>query len=60
MKRGAIHKNVNAKQVLVWFPDALISAMQECVVRTDTDRSKLIRQAVREKLEGLGISVQEQ
>lgn len=49
MKRGPVTKS-NSKQVLVWFPDPLISLVDSAVSQLDTDRSKFIRAAVREKI----------
>lgn len=48
MKRGAIVKK-KARQVIVWMPVDLIRGMDRAVGVLDLDRSKFIRQAVREK-----------
>jgi hypothetical protein len=50
VKRGALQKKQKSRAVIVWFPDALISGMAEAVQMTDSDRSKFIRNAVREKI----------
>lgn len=49
--RGAVHKNKDeAKPVLCWFPLDLLAALDAAVVEEDTDRSKLIRKAIRHYL----------
>ena len=48
MKRGAVQKS-KAKAVIVWFPIELLAGLDQAVRLTDSDRSKYIRQAVREK-----------
>jgi len=58
MKRGAVTKT-NARQILVWFPNQLIPLIDQAVDRLDTDRSKFIRNAVREKMERSGIAIKE-
>lgn len=46
--RGAVHKNKEeAKPVLCWFPLDLLAALDAAVVAEDSDRSKLIRKAIR-------------
>jgi metal-responsive CopG/Arc/MetJ family transcriptional regulator len=50
MKRGAITKKKQTRQIIAWFPDALISEMDHAVVIADVDRSKFLRSAVREKV----------
>jgi metal-responsive CopG/Arc/MetJ family transcriptional regulator len=49
MKRGAIQKS-KSKAVLVFFPNEIMPLIDHAVVDQDTDRSKFIRNAVREKL----------
>jgi metal-responsive CopG/Arc/MetJ family transcriptional regulator len=49
MRRGAVRKK-GSTLVTVWFPTHVAEAVQEAIVRTDSDRSKYIRSAVREKL----------
>ncbi len=58
MKRGAVTKD-RSRQILVWFPEPLIPLLDNAVVRLDTDRSKFIRNAVREKISRAGITVKE-
>ena len=52
MKRGTITKRA-AKAVLVYFPHEIIPLIDQAVEQQDSDRSKFIRNAVREKL-GIG------
>lgn len=54
MKRGAIR---NPESVLInfWCPRTLVPSIDHGVDLTDTDRSKFIRQAIREKLGRHGI-----
>lgn len=55
MKRGLVSKS-KAQPVAVWLPDALKAQLDAAVERTDTDRSKLIRSALREKLASLKLT----
>jgi metal-responsive CopG/Arc/MetJ family transcriptional regulator len=55
MTRGTVTKN-KAQPVAVWLPDALKDQLDRAVQLTDTDRSKLIRAALREKLASLKLS----
>lgn len=58
MKRGSIqHKN--AKLLGAWLPDALVAALDRAVEEKDTDRSKFVRAAIREKLARIGIPAPE-
>lgn len=50
MKRGAVKKS-EAKLIPVWMPIPMIAALAEAVQELDTDRSKFIRQAIREKIQ---------
>ena len=59
MKRGAVSKNVS-KLITLWVPSALLPYINQGVIITDTDRSKFIRQAVREKLQRNGITISDQ
>jgi hypothetical protein len=54
MARGAVTKR-NGKPVLFWVPEALLPALDQGVHALDLDRSKFIRQAIREKLTRLGV-----
>lgn len=56
MKRGAI-KKAESTLVNVYFPDPLLKHVDGAVVELDTDRSKFMRQAVREKLVKHGIKI---
>ncbi len=38
------------KQVVVWFPQAVVAEIESLLPGLDTDRSKFIRRAVKEKL----------
>jgi metal-responsive CopG/Arc/MetJ family transcriptional regulator len=49
MKRGAVSKS-QCKLVGIWFPLELLPVIDDAVQREDTDRSKFVRNAVREKL----------
>jgi hypothetical protein len=40
----------------VWMPEELFPHIDRGVRELDLDRSKFVRQAIREKLEGLGIN----
>jgi metal-responsive CopG/Arc/MetJ family transcriptional regulator len=48
MKRGAVKKS-ECKLVNVWVPQALLTTLDRAVTLTDSDRSKFIRAAIREK-----------
>jgi metal-responsive CopG/Arc/MetJ family transcriptional regulator len=43
-------KRRGSKLLSVWVPDALIPLLDEGVRKEDSDRSKFIRNAIREKL----------
>jgi metal-responsive CopG/Arc/MetJ family transcriptional regulator len=54
MKRGSV--TVSQSQLIaLWVPRPLVDALDYAVQIQDTDRSKFIRQAVRHKIEALGI-----
>lgn len=55
MKRGAITKETS-RLIHIWIPKALIPSIDQGVKKHDVDRSKYIRQAVREKLNRDGIN----
>ncbi len=55
MKRGAV-RNKNAQLLGAWLPDAMIVLLDQAVQEHDTDRSKFVRAAIREKLTKLGIT----
>lgn len=46
-KRGAVRKS-EAHLIAVWVPIHLASAIDRVVERDDTDRSKFVREAIRE------------
>lgn len=46
-KRGSVTK-AGSQLVAVWLPNDLCARLDELVRRNDTDRSKLIRQAIRQ------------
>jgi metal-responsive CopG/Arc/MetJ family transcriptional regulator len=46
----------SAKAVLVYFPEAVVTAVDRIVVSEDTDRSKWIRKAIREALQRRNVS----
>lgn len=48
-RRGAVTKS-ESRAVIVYFPKTIIPLIDEAVRLRDTDRSKFIRSAVREKL----------
>lgn len=48
-RRGAVTKS-ESKQIIVYFPKAIMPLIDRAVDMADTDRSKYIRSAVREKL----------
>lgn len=47
--RGAVRRET-AKPVLILFPNELLEGVNQAVVLLDTDRSKFVRNAVREQL----------
>jgi len=49
MKRG-LGKKVKGKLLAVWVPESLLSRLDEGAKREDSDRSKFVRNAIREKL----------
>lgn len=55
MRRGAV-QNKKAQLLGAWLPDAMIEQLDRAVVEYDTDRSKFVRAAIREKLIKLGIT----
>lgn len=52
-------KTTQSEMVTLWMPKELVRALDLEVQRSDSDRSKLIRHAVREKLSRLGIKSKE-
>jgi len=51
----AVSRN-SCKPVLVYFPEAVVRAVNLAVVAEDTDRSKWIRKAIREALDRRGVA----
>ena len=49
-KTTAVSKK-NGKQVIVWFPKDLIETLDQILPSLDTDRSKFLRAAAREKID---------
>ena len=49
MKRGSVTK-AESELVSFWLPRAIAAMLDAAVRKTDTDRSKFIRSALREKL----------
>jgi hypothetical protein len=49
MRRGALSKT-QSELVGGWFPKHIVDVIDRVVVARDTDRSKFLREAVREKL----------
>lgn len=59
MKRGLIRKP-DARLLTVWVPNQLLPLLDRGVDKTDSDRSKFVRTAIREKLARHGIEITEQ
>ncbi len=47
--RGAVSNNEDSHLVSVWVPNTWVEKIQRAVKSRDTDRSKWIREAIREK-----------
>lgn len=45
-KRGSVHKS-GSQFIAAWIPDEIVEAMDSAVRERDTDRSKIIRNALR-------------
>lgn len=58
MKRGAVIKS-ESRLITLWVPTPLIPLIERGVHKVDSDRSKFIRNAIREKLLRHGIAVKE-
>jgi len=54
MKRGAIQKR-KARLVSLWIPKDMDKAIVDVVEAEDSDKSKFIRAAIREKVRRLGV-----
>ncbi len=57
MKRGI--KKTECVLINVWVPKVLVPTIDEAVVMEDSDRSKFIRNAVREKIRKVGLTIPE-
>jgi metal-responsive CopG/Arc/MetJ family transcriptional regulator len=58
MKRGSITK-AESRMLTIWVPEQLIPKIDAGVRVCDSDRSKFIRNAIREKLARHGVSTKE-
>lgn len=56
MKRTAVRKK-DSQLVALWMPRQMEDSVSQAVIIEDTDRSKFIRRAVKEKLQRMGINV---
>lgn len=56
MKRGVVKKK-EARIVNLWCPPEVILVLDQGVHAEDSDRSKFIRNAIREKARRLGIKI---
>ena len=54
MKRGSLTKS-KSKLVAVWLPAGMTDALEVAVQSEDSDRSKIIRRALRRQFDELGI-----
>lgn len=54
MKRGK-YKNRNGVAITAWLPKAMVSAIDLAVHMEDSDRSKFIRNAVKDRALRLGV-----
>jgi metal-responsive CopG/Arc/MetJ family transcriptional regulator len=59
MRRGAVRKD-QSRLMTVWIPVGLLPFLDAAVKAEDTDRSKFVRRAIREKLMELGIDSESQ
>lgn len=51
IKRGAVRANDDTKFLGGWVPALMVDLIDQSIARTDLDRSKFMRAALREKLE---------
>ena len=54
MKRGTI-KKADSRLLTVWIPESLEGPLEQGVAKEDSDKSKFVRNAIREKLARHGI-----
>lgn len=60
MARRSFSRNSKGTKLLnFWAPEQLIQALSSAVVVCDTDKSKFIRAAIREKAARAGIEIRE-
>jgi metal-responsive CopG/Arc/MetJ family transcriptional regulator len=59
MKRGSVNK-ANSELVALWVPLPLLNALDRAVTHEDSDRSKFIRRAVRNRVSEMGLTVNEE
>lgn len=57
MKRGAITK-AKSQLVAVWIPNGMVEALDVAVKQEDTDKSKIIRRALRRQFADMGIKTE--
>jgi metal-responsive CopG/Arc/MetJ family transcriptional regulator len=53
MKRGTVTKN-ESELIAVWIPRPMLAAVDKAVKIEDSDRSKFVRRAVKNRIEELG------
>lgn len=58
MSRGSVRKR-SSEMVALWIPRSLVCALDRGVKKLDSDRSKFIRAALREKINRDGIVVED-
>lgn len=59
MKRGSISKNKSV-MLTVWVPKVLLPSLERGVLLEDSDKSKFVRKAIREKLARHGVQMSEE
>ena len=57
MKRGSV-KSSESELVALWVPRPLLAALDHAVGQEDSNRSKFIRKAVRNRIADLGLGVE--
>lgn len=58
MSRAAAKKQPKRSTlVALWIPGSMLAALDDAVATEDTDRSKLIRRAIRNHLTRLGLDI---
>ncbi len=58
MRRGKLTKR-EAKLIPVWMPEDMVVAIDVAILQEDSDRSKFVRNAVRDRMKRLGIKLPE-